>query len=62
MRLLESSFNPDAPTMLQNIEQGREIILEKTNFTLFNGIVSDKELSTFDQAWSHEDLKARRKW
>jgi hypothetical protein len=29
MRLLESSFNPEASTMLQNIEQGREILLEQ---------------------------------
>jgi hypothetical protein len=28
IRLLESIFNPEASTVLQNIEQGREILLE----------------------------------
>jgi hypothetical protein len=46
MCLLESSFNPEASTMLQNIEQGREILLEQVNVTLFSGIVIDKEPST----------------
>jgi hypothetical protein len=41
MRLLESSFNPVASTMLQNIEQGREIILEQANFAVFSVVVID---------------------
>jgi hypothetical protein len=48
MRQLESSFNSEASTMLQNIEQGREILLEQANFALFNRIVIDEEPSTFD--------------
>jgi hypothetical protein len=61
MRLLESSFNPEASTMLQNIEQGREILLEQANVALFCGIVIE-EPSSFDEAWNHEDQKARGKW
>jgi hypothetical protein len=60
--LLESSFNPEASTMLQNIEQGREILLEQANVALFSGIVIDEESSTFDEAWNHEDPKAKGKW
>jgi hypothetical protein len=41
MRLLESSFNLEASTVLQNIEQGRKILLEQANFELFSGIVID---------------------
>jgi adenylosuccinate synthase len=51
MRMLESGFNPEASTVLQNIEQGREILLEQANFALFS----------FDEAWNHYDPKARGK-
>jgi hypothetical protein len=59
MRLLESSFNPEASTMPQNIEQGREILLEQANIALFRGILIDEEPSGFDEAWIHDDSKAR---
>jgi hypothetical protein len=62
MRLLESSFNPEDSTVLQNIVQGREILLEQSNVTLFSGIVIDEEPSSFDEAWNHDDAKARGKW
>jgi hypothetical protein len=62
MRLLESSFNPEVSTVLQNIEQGRGILLEQANVALFSGIVIDEEPSTFDEAWNHDDSKARGKW
>jgi hypothetical protein len=42
MRLLESSVNSEASTMLQNIEQGKEILLEQANVALFSGIVIDE--------------------
>jgi hypothetical protein len=61
MRLLESSFNPEASTVLQNIEQGREILLEQANVVLFSGIVIDEEASNFDEAWNLDDPKARGK-
>jgi hypothetical protein len=62
MRLLESCFNPETSTMLQNIVRGREIRIEQANIALFSGIVIDKEPSSFDEAWNHDDLKARGKW
>jgi hypothetical protein len=40
--LSESSFNPEASTMLQNIEQGRKILLDQANVVLFSGIVIDE--------------------
>jgi hypothetical protein len=50
MRLLESSFNPEASTMMQNIEQGSKILLEQENVALFREIVIDEDLSSFDEA------------
>jgi hypothetical protein len=61
MQLLESSFNPEASTMLQNIEQRRDILFEQGNVAFFSGIVIDEEASTFDEAWNHDDTKARGK-
>jgi hypothetical protein len=48
--------------MLQNIEQGREILLEQANVALFSGIVIYEEPSSFDEAWNHDDPKAIEKW
>jgi hypothetical protein len=62
MRLLESSFNPQASTVLQNIEQGREILLEQANAALISRIMIDEEPSSFDEAWNHDDPKACGKW
>jgi hypothetical protein len=62
MRLLESSFDPEASKVLQNIEQGREILREQANFALFSGIVIDEETSSFDEVWNHDYPKARGKW
>jgi hypothetical protein len=44
MHLLESSFNLDASTIMYNIEQGREILLEQANVALFSGTMIDEEL------------------
>jgi hypothetical protein len=41
MRLLESSFNPEASTMLQNIAQGREILLDQANIALLSGLCDE---------------------
>jgi hypothetical protein len=62
MRLLENSFNPQASTMLQNIEQGREILLDQANVALFSRIMIDEETSSFDEAWNHDDPKVKGKW
>jgi hypothetical protein len=48
--------------MLQNIEKVRDILLEQENVALFSGIVIDEEPSSFDEAWNHDDPKARGKW
>jgi hypothetical protein len=61
MQMLESSFNPQASTMLQNVEQEKEILFEKTNVALFSVILIDEEPSNFDEAWNHEVAKARGK-
>jgi hypothetical protein len=61
IHLLESSFNPEASTMLQNIEQEMEILIEQENISMFRGIVIDEEPSSFDGAWNHDNLKARGK-
>jgi hypothetical protein len=50
IRWLESSFNPEASIILQNIEQRREILLEQANVAMFREIVTDEEPSTFDEA------------
>jgi ABC-type Fe3+/spermidine/putrescine transport system ATPase subunit len=39
-----------------------KILLEQANVALFRNIVIDEELSTFDEAWNHEDLKVKGKW
>jgi hypothetical protein len=62
MHLLESSFNSEASTVLQNIKQRREILLEQANVALFSGIAIDEESSTFDEVWNHDDPKSREKW
>jgi hypothetical protein len=62
MRLLEISFNSEVSTILQNIEQGREILFEQANVALFSGIVIDEEHSSFNEAWNHVYPKARGKW
>jgi hypothetical protein len=43
--------------MLQNIEQGRKVLIEQADVVLFSGIVIDEGPSTFDEAWNHDDPK-----
>jgi hypothetical protein len=59
MSPLEIRLIPEASTMLQNIEQGREILFEWANSKLFREIVIGKEPGTFDEAWNHDVQKAR---
>jgi hypothetical protein len=40
---------PEASTMFQNIEQGREILHEQANVALFRVIVIDEDSSTFEE-------------
>ena len=62
LRQLESSFNPDAAKLVEQIEQGKEIMLDQINLAFFSGIVFNEEPTTFEQAWNHQDPKIREKW
>ena len=53
LRQLESSFNLDAAKLVEQIEQGREILLDQVNLALFSGMVINEEPTTFEQAWNH---------
>ena len=46
MRQLESSLNPEATKLVEQIEQGREILLDQVNLTLFSGVLSNEEPTT----------------
>jgi hypothetical protein len=48
---LESSFNSNAAKLVEQIEQGREILLDQVNLALFSGMVTNEEPTTFKQAW-----------
>jgi hypothetical protein len=62
LKRLESSYNPEASTLLKNIEQGREILLDQANIALFNISSSEIEPTTFDEAWNHPNAKDRELW
>jgi hypothetical protein len=61
-RQLESSFNPDAAKLVEQIEQGREVLLDQVNLALLSGMVINEEPTMFEQAWNHQDPKIREKW
>jgi hypothetical protein len=44
------------------LSKGREILLEQENVKFFSGIIIDENPSSFDEAWNHDDPKARGKW
>jgi hypothetical protein len=50
LRQLESSFNPDAAKLVDQIEQGREILLDQVNLALISGMVINEEPTTIEQA------------
>jgi Reverse transcriptase (RNA-dependent DNA polymerase) len=62
LKRLESSYNPEASTLIKNIEQGREILLDQASITLFNISPSELEPTTFDDAWNHPNSKDRELW
>ena len=41
LKQLESSFNPEASRIIENIEQGREILLDQVNFALLSASPSE---------------------
>jgi Reverse transcriptase (RNA-dependent DNA polymerase) len=62
LKRLESSYNPEASTLIKNIEQGREILLDQASIALFNISPSELEATTFDDAWNHPNSKDRELW
>jgi hypothetical protein len=62
LRQLESSFNPEAAKIVERIEQGREILLDHANFAFFGAGTVEKEPSTFEEAWNHDDPRSQEKW
>jgi Reverse transcriptase (RNA-dependent DNA polymerase) len=62
MRQLESSFSADATKLVEQFEQGREILLDQVNLALCSGMVINEEPATFDIAWNHKDPTIRDKW
>jgi hypothetical protein len=45
---LECSFNPDAAQVVEQFEQGREILFDQANIALFTGSAINKEPTTFN--------------
>jgi hypothetical protein len=48
---LERSFNPEASKIIDDLEQGREILLDQVHLALF-GVNIEDEPRTFDEAWN----------
>jgi hypothetical protein len=61
MKRLESSFNHEASKIIDNFEQGREILLDSVNLALICGNVT-KEPKSFDDAWNCSDPDQCTKW
>jgi hypothetical protein len=61
MKQLESSFNPEASKIIDDLEQGREILLDQVNLALFGGYI-EKEPRTFDEDWNCKDPVNHEKW
>jgi hypothetical protein len=59
---IRSSYNPEASTLINNIEQGREILLDEASIALFNISPSELEPTTFDDEWNHPISKDRELW
>jgi hypothetical protein len=63
LKRLESTFNPEASKIIENIEQGREFQLEdQANFAFFCASASESEPTSFNDAWNHPDPKNRELW
>jgi hypothetical protein len=59
---LESSFNPEASKIVERIKQGKEILLDHASLAFFGGGVAEKEPTTFDESWNHDDPRTQEKW
>jgi hypothetical protein len=49
-------------TLIKNIEQGREILLDQVSIALFNISPSELEPTNYDDAWNHPNSKDRELW
>jgi hypothetical protein len=57
----ESSYNPDATRFVDDIERGRDIILDQANIAQFSRD-SQVEPTNFEQAWNHNDPNDQETW
>jgi hypothetical protein len=62
LRQLESSSNPEAAKIVERIKQGREILLDHANFAFFGVGTVEREPSTFEETWNHDDPRSQEKW
>jgi Reverse transcriptase (RNA-dependent DNA polymerase) len=63
MKILESSFNPEAYKIMEDIEQGRQNFLDQANVAMYSLASLFQEWpKNFDDAWNHHDLIMRKKW
>jgi hypothetical protein len=61
MKQLENIFNPEASTIIEEFEQGKETLLGYAKIPMFTGKIL-KEPTTFEEAWNCEDLTDYKKW
>jgi Reverse transcriptase (RNA-dependent DNA polymerase) len=61
MKRLQSSFNPEATKIIDDFDQGTDILLDSVNLALICGNVM-KEPKSFDYAWNCSDPDQRTKW
>ena len=61
MRILESSFNPEAFKIVKEFKQGRDILLDPVNIALLSTNIV-KEPSTFEEAWNCRNQVDQIKW
>jgi hypothetical protein len=60
LKQLESSFNRNETRIVNDIEQGRHIILNQANIALFSG-ATQIEPKNYEQARNHNDPKDQEK-
>jgi hypothetical protein len=53
--LIRRSFNPNATQVVEQLEQGREILFEQACVALFSGSPNNEEPTTFNEVWNPKD-------
>jgi hypothetical protein len=61
MRKLESWFNPQATKIVDELDHGREIVLEQVNLALLTTSFT-KEPSSFEEAINYENKDDQKAW